>query len=86
VQDDLVAAGPDVQAQADVVAHRPRRQEHRILVAQQAGDALAQRLHGRVEEMLLVADLGRGHDAAHLLGRAGLGVGHEVDDWHGASP
>ena len=79
---DLVAARPDVQPQADVVAHRPRRQEHRGLVAEEGRDALAQLGDRRVQEVLLVAHLGGGHDAPHLLGRTCLCVGAEVDDGH----
>jgi hypothetical protein len=86
VQDHLVAAGADVQAQADVVAHRPGRQEHRRLVAEQVGHPLAQLADRGVEEVLLVAHLGRRHHAAHLLGRARLGVRAQIDHRHGASP
>ena len=67
VQQHLVAAVAEVQAEADRVAHRARRQEDGGLVAEQLGDALAQRRDRRVGEALLVADVGLGHRAAHRL-------------------
>ena len=42
VEDQLVAAGPHVQAQGDLVAHRAARQKHRRLVSEQARHALLQ--------------------------------------------
>ena len=80
VQVDLVAARPDVQPERDLVAHRPRGEEHRCLEPEQVGDPLAQRGHRRVAEALLVADLRLGHGAAHGGRGARLGVGVEVDD------
>ena len=79
VQVGLVAAGADVQPEADRVAHRARGQEDRGLEAEQLGHALAQAVDGRVAEVLLVAHLGLGHRPAHLRRRPGLGVGVEVD-------
>ena len=75
----LVAAGADVQAHPDRVAHRAARQEDRGLLAEQRGHALLEREHRRVLAALLVAHLRGGHRGAHRLGRAGLGVGVEID-------
>ena len=69
-----------VGGDADQVAHRSRRQEHRCLVPEALGDLAAQRRHGRVAALLLVADLGIGHDLAHRRARPGLGVGVQVDE------
>ena len=86
-QQQLVAAGPDVQPDGDLVAHRPAGEEHRRLVAEQLGDARLEREHRRVLAALLVADLRLGHRAAHGRRRLRLGVGPEVDETgHGAEP
>ena len=76
---DHRVARRDVGGDADQVAHRPGRQEHRGLVPEALGDLAAQRRHRRVAALLLVADLGIGHDPAHRCARPGLGVGVQVD-------
>ena len=80
----LIARRPDVQPEADRVAHRAAGEVDRRLVAEQLGDPLAQRDDRGVVVLLLVADLGLGHRLAHRRRRAGLGVGVEVD--HDAGP
>ena len=65
VEDQLVAAGPGVQAQGDLVAHRPAGQEHGRLVAEQLGHALLEPAGGGVLAALLVADVGAGDRTAH---------------------
>src|SRR3954451_11697593 len=82
VEVDLVAAGPDVDPEADRVAHRARGHEHRGLEAEELRHPLTQRVDGRVAEMLLVADLRLRHRPAHLRRRPGLRVGVEVDPRH----
>ena len=83
VMQDHRLAGCHVQADADLVAHRPRRQEQGGLVPQQLGDPVLEAVDGRVEAALLVADLGRGHRPAHALARARLGVAPQVDGRRG---
>ena len=77
-----LAAGADVQADGDLVAHRPAGQEERRLVAQQRRDALLEGARRRVRAALLVADLGRGDGGAHGRRGARLRVGVEVDERH----
>src|SRR6266511_6354445 len=79
VEVELIAAGPDVQADGDLVAHRPRGKEQRRVLAEKLGHPLLQRVDGRVEPALLVADLRLRHRPAHGLGGPGLGVGVQVD-------
>ena len=74
VQVHLVAERADVEADRDLVAHRPRREEDGLLHPEQLGDFLLQSDHGRIEAALFVADLGVGHRLAHLLARLSLGV------------
>ena len=52
----------------------PEGRKTRLLHAEQLGDFLLERDHGRVEAPLFVADLGVGHRLAHLVARLGLGV------------
>ena len=63
----------------NLVAHGARRQEHRRLLAEQRRHAVAQRVHGGIVAVLLVAQLGRHHRRLHRRRRARLGVGIEVD-------
>jgi hypothetical protein len=55
----------------------------RGLVAEQVGDLLLEGVDGRVLAVDVVADVGRGHDGPHRLGRPGQGVAAHV---HGGHP
>src|SRR5436190_8008254 len=77
-----LAAGADVQANRDLVAHRAARQEDRRLVTQERGHPLLERLGRRVRAALLVAHLGLGDGRAHARRGARLRVGVEVDERH----
>ena len=55
------------------------------LLAEQLRGALLERVDGRVVAEDVVADLGRGHRAAHLVGGLRDGVGAEVDQGHAPS-
>ena len=76
--DDLVPRVGE-RLQGDLVRHRRCRDEHGFLVAEQRGDALLERGHGRVLALLLVADDGVRDGAAHALGRLRQRVRAEVD-------
>ena len=78
VREDLVA-GPAMHQRRGDVAHRARRHEDRGLLAEQLGDALAQRIDGRIVADLLVADLGPRHRLAHRQASAGLRVRQQID-------
>ena len=78
VGEDLVAGAAMHQRRRDV-AHGAGRHEHRRLLAEQFGHALAQRVHGRIVADLFVADIGPCHGFAHRLGRAGLRVRQQID-------
>ena len=78
VRQDLVA-GPAMHQRRRDVAHGARRHEHRGLLAQEIGDALAEQVDGRIVADLLVADLGRAIASRIAGGRAGLGVRQQVD-------
>ena len=79
VQDHLAARAVEVEAERDRVAHRPRGQEHRGLVAEQLRHLLAQCVDLRILEALLVTDLGGRHGGAHLRRRPRRGVGAQID-------
>ena len=74
MQDGFVAAGPDVQPERDLVAHRAGGEEDRGLHPEQFRDPRAELGDLRVLEALLVAHLGLRHGFAHGGGRAGLRV------------
>ena len=78
VRQHLVAA-PAMGEDRRHVAHGAGGQEHRRLLAHERGHAVAEGVDGRVVAVLLVADLGAHHGVLHRRGRAGLGVGVEVD-------
>ena len=78
--DDDVVAGPAVELERELVRHRPGRDEQRGLLPEQRRDLLLQPQHARVLAVLVVADLGLGDRPPHRGGRAGDGVGAEVDD------
>ena len=77
--DDHVVARPRQHAQRDLVGHRAGRQPERGLLAEQRGDALLQRVDGRVLAELVVADRSGGHRRAHRRRRPRDGVGAKVD-------
>ena len=79
---DHLAAARHVGHQRHEVAHRPRRDEQAGLLAEQLRRPLLERVDRRVLAEDVVADLGGGHRAAHLGGRAGDGVGAEIDRGH----
>ncbi len=66
-------------AQGDLVRHRGRGDEHRLLLAEERGATLLERDHGRVLALLLVADDRLGDRPAHPLGRLRQRVRAEVD-------
>ena len=72
VREDLVARPAMHQGRRDI-AHRARRHEDRGFLAEQVGDALAERVHGRIVADLLVADLGARHRLAHRRASGGSG-------------
>ena len=82
-EDVVVLVGQDLgpgrggQAQADLVAHRPRGDVQGRLVAEALGHRRLQPLDGRVLAPDVVADLGLGHGPAHGRGGPGEGVGAE---------
>ena len=82
VGDDLVPRGA-VHPDGELVAHRPRREEHRGLLAEELRHHLAQAVDTRVFHALLVADRRPGHRFTHGRGGEGLGVAVEVD--HGSA-
>ena len=76
--DDLVARLGQ-RSERDLISHRGRRDEDRLVLAEQLGGALLERDHGRVFALLLVADNRFGNGLAHA--RRGLrdGVRAKVD-------
>ena len=79
LEDHLVAAWANVQAQRNLVAHRAARQEHRGLVAEQLRHASLQALRCGVGAALLIADLGGCDGRAHPLAGPRLRVAVEID-------
>ena len=79
---DQLAAPLRLAEERDLVRHRRRRQEERLLLAEQVGRAALELVDRRVLAQLLVAHVGRRHRRAHLGRRLRGGVGAEVD--HGA--
>ena len=75
--------GATSEPTASTLAIEPVGREQRGLVAEQPGDPLLERRDRRVLAVDVVADLGAGHRLAHRVGRAGEGVGAEVD--HGVT-
>jgi hypothetical protein len=78
VEQQRIAARADVQAQRDLVAHRPAGQKHGVLVTKQLGDPPLQLPRGRVQPALLVTHLGRRDRGPHLRGGPSLGVAVKV--------
>ena len=82
VKQQLVAAGADVQPEADPVAHRAAREEQARLVPEQLGHPILEAVDGRVLPLLLVTHLRAGDGLAHAVGGACLRVAVEVDQRH----
>src|SRR5262245_34317362 len=76
---DHLFAVPRVHAERDLVAHGARRHEHRSFLAQKLGHHLAELVHGRVLELLLVAHRSLAHEPAHVARGLADGVAVEVD-------
>ncbi|OEI67412.1 hypothetical protein Cus16_3012 [Curtobacterium sp. ER1/6] len=72
-------AGGDVQPQPELVRHRAGGGEEPGLVPEQVRDLSLEGVRLRVLAEDVVADLGLGHRPAHRRGRAGDGVGAQVD-------
>ncbi len=83
--DDLAAAR-DVGHEPDEIAHRAARDQQRGLGAEEFGGSLLELADGRVLAEDVVADLGRGHRAAHGRGGECDGVRPEVDHAVPAGP
>ena len=78
VQEDLVAA-LGVRAEGGLVAHRPRREVERRLLAEQLGGALLEAQDGGIVAEDVVVDLGLGHRLPHLGRRPRHRVAAQVD-------
>ena len=76
---DHLLTGATVGENGDDVAHGPRGQEHRRLLAKELTDPVAEPVHGGIIAMLFIADLGAPHGLAHGHCWAGLRVRIEVD-------
>ena len=74
-----LVAGLRQRAKRDLVRHRGRREEDRLLVAEEFRRALLERDHGRILALLFVADLGVGDRPPHPGRGLGQRVGAEVD-------
>ena len=82
--DQELAAALAEDRERDLVRHRRRRQEDRLLLSEEGGCAGLEREHGRILPALLVADLGRRDRGAHPGRRPRLRVGAQID--HAAQP
>src|SRR5262249_34948761 len=76
---DHLFAVPRVHAERDLVAHGARGHEHRSFLAQELGHHLAELVHGRVLELLLVAHRRLAHEPTHVARGLADGVAVEVD-------
>jgi hypothetical protein len=79
VEDDLVAAGADVNPQGDLVAHRAAGQEQRGLVSEEVGNPFLEAARGRIQPALLIPHLRGGDRRPHAIRGTGLRVAVEVD-------
>ena len=77
--DDHLAAGARLEVDGELVAHRAGGDEERGRELEHRGGQLLEPADGRVLAVDVVADLGLGHGTAHGRGRAGHGVGAQVD-------
>ena len=80
--DDVLVAAPAVRQDAAQIALRARGHEERGLLAGQLGDALLQRVDGRVVAEDIVAQRRCQHRLAHGRRRPGDGVAAQVDGRH----
>ena len=83
---DHLAPRPAVEVERDLVAHGARGHEERRLLPHGRRRLRLEHGDGRVLAIGVVADLGRGHGAAHLVVRFGDGVGAEVDEVRSPHP
>ena len=58
-------------ANRDLIGHRPRRNVHRVLLAEQLGDPPLEGIDRRIVAEDVVSDLGARHGGSHRLGWAG---------------
>ena len=72
-------AGPRLDLQRDLIRHRRRRHEDRLLLPEQVRDAGLELVDARVFALLLVADRRLRDRPTHALGRLRGGVGAKVD-------
>ena len=79
VAEQLVAGGHD-QPDADLVAHRAGRHEHRSGSAEQTRHVLFERRDRRILAVHVVADLGIGHRVPHGWRGFGDRVAAEIDE------
>ena len=77
--DQVLVAAAAVRHQRREVALRPGREQERPLIPEALGRERLQAVHGRIVAVHVVADLGRGHRAAHRVGRPGHGVAAQID-------
>ena len=73
MRNDFVA-GTAMRQDGDLVAHGAGGQEHRCLLAEQRGHAVAERMHGGVIAVLLIPHFGLDHGLLHRRGGPGLRV------------
>jgi hypothetical protein len=76
---EQLVARPSVQPERDLVRHRGRRQEDRLLLPEQLCAAGLELVHGRVLAFLLVSDDGVRDRPAHSGGRLRQRVGAKLD-------
>ena len=81
--DDVVIAALAVRHQRQQISLRARRHEQPRLEAEYRRELFLQRIDRRVVALHVIAHLGGQHRRAHDVGRAGDGVGAEVDGGHG---
>ena len=76
---DQLSAAFALAEERDLVRHRRRRQEQRLLLAEQLGGAPLQLVDRRILPQLLVAHVRGRHRSAHLGGRLRGRVGAKID-------
>ena len=80
--EDHIIARAREKLEPDLVRHGAARHEERALLAEHCGEAFLQEIDARVFAILVVADGGLRHGAAHGLGGARDGIGTQVDKIH----